>query len=99
MDKLMKHYNSNISVNLNELAFNLYQLIKECPDSACITLGMFPAKIMTSFERVLKHKIPDKYLDSKTLEEVDGKSIRQEIEHDVCCKILELATNDETCIV
>lgn len=92
------HY-PNMNVKIDHLASGLYQMIKEHPDGACLRLGMFPNQIMECLDKALADVIPDAYIDRETLDEVDGRQIRQDITHDVCCKILELATNEGFCIV
>lgn len=88
-----------LTINTDKIAEGLYEMIKEHPDGACMRLGMFPALIMTCLEDALKSRIPDSYLDHETLEAIDGKAIRQEVEHEICCKILSLATDEGFCIV
>lgn len=89
----MKTYESiGIFVNITNIAKGLYQMIKESPNGACITLGMFPAELMEALNKQLKSRIPDSFYSQTAGEVIDyGKEIRQEIEHEVCCKILELA--------
>lgn len=88
-----------IKVDTDKIAIGMYAMIKEHPDGDCLRLGMFPAQLMECLEKSLKERIPDSYLDRESLEAIDGKEIRQEIEHAVCCKILEMATDGGFCIV
>lgn len=89
----------HLTVDLDKLAFGLYALMRASSIGDCLRLGMFPSVIMEPFEQELKRKIPDEYLDKETLEYVNGREIRHEIEHAVCCKILELASDDGWCVV
>jgi hypothetical protein len=88
-----------ITVDVEKIAVGMYAMIKEHPDGVCLRYGMFPAVLMECLENSLKGKIPDSYLDRETLEAVNGKHLRQEIEHDVCCQILTLASDEGYCIV
>lgn len=88
-----------INVCVEDIADTLYEMIKEHPDGACLRLGMFPAQIMECFTNGLKERIPENYIIAGTTETARGKDTIQEIEHAVCCKILELATNEGYCIV
>lgn len=87
-----------VTVNVNKLAEGLLKLIYEHPDGACMTYGMFPSSIMEAFEKALKQKVPDCYHLGDLIER-DGEEVRRQIEHAVCCKILDLATKQGFCIV
>ena len=43
--------NGIFTVDVDNLATGLWELIQAHPDSACMTLGMFPADIMDIFDR------------------------------------------------
>lgn len=89
----------SIKVDTDGLSKGLWQLIKDNGDTACVAYGMLPAKLMELANRLLKEKIPDKYLDRDTLETIDGKALRVTILHNVSCKILEYAKNEGVLIV
>ena len=88
-----------IEVAIDHIAKDLYSLIKEHPDGACLRLGMFPAPIMEAFTNGLKKRIPTDYTIKGDDSVYKASETIQEIEHLVCCKILELATNEGYCIV
>lgn len=88
-----------INVNVDKIALGMYVMIKEHPDGDCLRFGMFPAVLMECLEKALAARIPDSFLDRESLTAIDGKEIRQEIEHAVCCKILSLATAEGYCVV
>lgn len=97
----MKNYESiGFKINVQALAAGIYEMIKKHPDGACMTMGMFPAGIMESFEKGLKDKIPDTFYSKVAGEVINwGKDIRKDITHQVCTEILALACRERVCIV
>lgn len=86
-----------IDCDVVKLSAGMYELMKDRPR---LRYGMLPAEMMESFEQGLKVKIPDRFYSRTAGELVEyGKKIREEIEHEVCCEILRLATEEGICIV
>ena len=94
---------SPFKVDIDAIASRLLEMINEHKDGACMSLGMFPAEIMESFEGSLKRKIPDCYQwthgDGEVTGHEDGKSIRRGIRKDVCGAVLRLACASGKCLV
>ena len=88
-----------ILVNIKMIAKDLYSLIKEHHDGACLRLGMFPAPIMEALNNGLKKRIPSNYTIKGSDQIYEAEDTIKEIEHLVCCEILSLATNEGYCIV
>ena len=87
--------NGIFTVDVDNLATGLWEMIQAHPDSACMTLGMFPADIMDIFDRGLKEKIPNEYVTGcgtgNRKEHHDGEQIRSNIHREVTCAILRIA--------
>lgn len=91
-----------LKVDIEKLSKGFYNLIKEHPDGACLRLGMFPHDIMNFLEKGIKAKLHNS--DSYTLiaypeHTYKTKETIEAVVHDVCCKILQLATDEGYCIV
>jgi hypothetical protein len=92
------------TVNVEALAAGILQIIDEHRDGACLTLGMLPADVMFTLDRLLEEKIPDTYYDpdGATLEDrirTDGAEIRREVSRAVSVAILRQASEQGKCLV
>lgn len=85
------------TVDIEAVAAGLYQMCREHKNGGCMALGMLPAEIMDSFERMLAEKIPDRFFVNG--ERIDGKKLRAEAVHAITVAILKRATNDGVCQV
>lgn len=98
---VMTMANGAIEINIDKLADGVYELIKEHPDGRCLSLGMLPADLMITFERMLKDKIPDEFiLSSKKLKSIDemvihdGSRMRKGIMNEISKRILDRAEKE-----
>lgn len=88
---------NGITIDVEKLASGLLEMIDDHPDGACMSLGMFPADIMTVFDRQLARKVPDHYVYDGC--EFDGKETRRKITHMITVEILKQATESGVCKV
>lgn len=92
------------SIDVEPLAAGILKIIDDHPDGACITLGMLPADVMFTLDRLLEEKIPDTYYDPdrEAFEDrirTDGAEIRREVSRAVSVAILRQASEQGKCLV
>lgn len=98
---VMTMANGAIEIDIDKLADGIYELIKEHPDGRCLSLGMLPADLMITFEKMLENKIPDEFIlpssKLKNLDDMviyDGCRIRRGIINEMNKRILDRAEKE-----
>ncbi len=104
-----------INVQSDKLAQGIYNIILETNHQDCLIYGMLPKPIMDLLEGQLSNKLEECYAMERTIilenfeddclvecmNEVDTAiaSHKEEITHQIVCKLLSIATKEGLCIV